>query len=40
MAANGLSVGRLQEYLQQLPPESRALLIKKLEAAGAAVELK
>lgn len=35
MAANGLSVERLQEYLQQLPPESRALLIKKLEAAGA-----
>jgi hypothetical protein len=35
MAANGLSVERLQEYLQQLPPESRTLLIKRLEAAGA-----
>jgi hypothetical protein len=34
MAASGLSVERLQEYLQQLPSESRALLIKKLEAVG------
>src|SRR3954470_452821 len=35
MPANGLSVERLQEYLQQLPPESRTLLIQRLEAAGA-----
>src|SRR4051794_38299229 len=36
MAANGLSVERLQEYLQQLPPESRTLLIQRLEAAALA----
>jgi hypothetical protein len=34
MAATGLSVERLHEYLQQLPPAARALLIEKLEGAG------
>jgi hypothetical protein len=34
MAATGLSVERLHEYLQQLPPAARAMLIEKLEGAG------
>jgi hypothetical protein len=34
MAAGGLSVERLQEHLQQLPPAARVLLIKRLEDAA------
>jgi hypothetical protein len=34
MAAGGLSVERLQEHLQQLPPAARVLLVKRLEDAA------